>query len=64
MGVSQVWRRPFKDTHAAPHDIWIMAAPVTTSAQHLWIDSGNVYGLDLYVASCVTHASDLLSLSL
>jgi len=42
------WRRPFKDTHAAPHDIWLMAAPITTPTQHLWIDSGNVYGIDLY----------------
>jgi len=42
------WRRPFKGTHAAPHAIWLMAAPITTPTQHLWIDSGNVYGTDLY----------------
>lgn len=44
----QGWRRPFRDVHAAPHDIWLMAQPVTTETQHIWVDSGNIYGLDLY----------------
>ena len=34
------WRRPFRDTHAAPHDTWLMAQPITTPTQHLFIDSG------------------------
>ena len=41
------WRRTHKDTHAAPHDIWLMAQPVTTATQHVWVDSGSVFALDL-----------------
>lgn len=42
------WRRSHRDTHAAPHDIWLMAQPVTTATQHIWVDSGTVWALDLY----------------
>ena len=42
------WRRSHKDTHAVSHDIWLMAQPVTTETQHVWVDSGNVFALDLY----------------
>eukprot|EP00041_Stephanoeca_diplocostata_P038948 m.1570885 g.1570885 ORF g.1570885 m.1570885 type:complete len:568 (-) comp25301_c0_seq53:1950-3653(-) len=42
------WRRSYKDTHAVSHDIWLMAQPVTTTTQHVWVDSGKVFALDLY----------------
>eukprot|EP00038_Savillea_parva_P029787 m.73470 g.73470 ORF g.73470 m.73470 type:complete len:615 (-) comp8840_c0_seq1:262-2106(-) len=42
------WRRSHKDTHAVSHDIWLMAQPVTTDTQHIWVDSGSVFALDLY----------------
>ena len=42
------WRRSHKDTHAVSHDIWLMAQPVTTETQHVWVDSGNIFALDLY----------------
>jgi hypothetical protein len=35
----------YRDTHAAPHDTWLMAQPVTTNTSHLFIDSGVIYGL-------------------
>ena len=42
------WRRPFRDTPAAPHDAWIMAQPVTFEDMHVWVADGKVYGLPLY----------------
>jgi hypothetical protein len=42
------WRRSHKDTHAVSHDIWLMAQPITTPSQHVWVDSGTVFALDLY----------------
>ena len=42
------WRRPYRDTKMAPHDIWLMAQPVTTESAHVWVDNGIVWGLPLY----------------
>ncbi len=46
------WRRPYRHTHAAPNDAFLMSQPVTLSVQryeqHLWIGSGQVYTLPLY----------------
>ena len=42
------WRRPYRDTKAAPHDIWLMEQPVTTNSAHVWVDNGIVWGLPLY----------------
>ena len=42
------WRRPYRDTKAAPHDVWLMEQPVTTDAAHVWVDNGIVWGLPLY----------------
>ena len=42
------WRRPYRDTKAAPHDIWLMEQPVTTDTAHVWVDNGIVWGLPLY----------------
>jgi hypothetical protein len=42
------WRRPYRDTKAAPHDDWLMEQPVTTDAAHVWVDNGIVWGLPLY----------------
>jgi len=44
----KAWRRPFKDTHAAPHDTWLMAQPLNLPGAHLFVDSGKIYGLELY----------------
>ena len=45
------WRRPYRDTKAAPHDIWLMEQPVTTATAHVWVDNGIVWGLPLYAPS-------------
>lgn len=42
------WRRPYRDTKAAPHDIWMMEQPVSTPQAHVWVDNGIVWGLPLY----------------
>ena len=42
------WRRPYRDTKMAPHDIWLMAQPVTTESAHVWVDNGVVWGLPIY----------------
>ena len=40
------WRRPFRLTHAAPHDAFLMAQPVAHEGQLLWVGStGDVYTL-------------------
>ena len=45
------WRRPVsvRDTHAAPHDAFLMAQPATFQGKHVWVGStGAVYSLPLY----------------
>lgn len=33
------WRRPFRRTHAAPHDAFLMAPPIPFHDELLWIGS-------------------------
>eukprot|EP01043_Picozoa_sp_COSAG02_P029919 COSAG02_NODE_1883_length_10535_cov_4.902070_10_plen_480_part_00 len=43
------WRRPYRHTHAAPHDAFLMAPPVPFDDRLLWIGStGSAYSLPSY----------------
>lgn len=43
------WRRPYRHTHAAPHDAFLMAPPVQFGDRLLWIGStGSTYSLPSY----------------
>jgi hypothetical protein len=43
------WRRPFRSTHAAPHDAFLMSNPVVFNDAHLWLGStGRAYSLPLF----------------
>jgi hypothetical protein len=43
------WQRPFKRFRAVPHDVWLMAQPVTYGEEaHLWVSDTAVYQLPLY----------------
>ena len=44
------WRRPYRRTHSAPHDAWLMAPPVSFKDELLvWVGStGKVYTLPSY----------------
>jgi hypothetical protein len=43
------WRRPYRHTHAAPHDAFLMAPPVSFDDRLLWIGStGSAYSLPSY----------------
>ena len=45
------WRRPYRRTHAAPHDAFLMAPPVAHQDQLLWVGStGRVYTLPMHRA--------------
>ena len=39
------WRRPFRLTHAAPHDAFLMAQPANIDGMMLWVGIGKVYTL-------------------
>lgn len=43
------WRRPYRRTHAAPRDAFLMAPPVAHGDELLWVGSvGSVFTLPLY----------------
>ena len=43
------WRRPYRKTHAAPHDAFLMAPPIPFRERLLWLGStGVAYSLPLY----------------
>ena len=43
------WRRPYRRTHAAPHDAFLMAPPVPFNDRLLWLGStGSVYSLPMF----------------
>lgn len=43
------WRRPFRSTHAAPHDAFLMTNPIVYMDSHLWLGStGAAYSLPLF----------------
>jgi hypothetical protein len=43
------WRRPFRSTHAAPHDAFLMTNPIVHADTHLWLGStGTAYTLPLF----------------
>ena len=55
------WRRPvsIRATHAAPHDAFLMAPPVTFEGKHVWVGStGTVYSLPLYRITGLYSASN------
>jgi len=39
------WRRPYRDTRFAPHDIWLMAQPLDFNQSHIWVDNGRVWSV-------------------
>ena len=41
----QGWRRPYRETRFAPHDIWLMANPVAYRGDQIWVDNGKVWGV-------------------
>ena len=51
----QDWVRPYRDNRAAPHDIWLMAQPVTTATAHVWVGEG--HPPSLFVPCLVSRSS-------